>query len=851
MADAVADDGPATPAVAQPEPADQATPEQPASDDTAGAGTEAKKPRRNRELPKETPTRTMPSRRGKPTNLCERPPRKEGTGVIRRKRPPIQRKDVVKEKAELIPISKLKEMVADRRKKRNGKERVDQERDTIWAQLLRRTKGQITRLGHEYQLLQAYQAEGWRGSKQNIAVQTNEIQRAEAQLTKSKEMIRDCLMQCEEAGGLPRLPPECFDENGDVDVHHLKCSICGKSECTEENDLVLCDGHGCDRAYHMDCLSLAEREALAAALRAGEELEKREAAAEDGDAEPAAPPSEFGSVGGESEPDDTWFCGPCDARAGIIEQINAFFGTEYDLETKVGDIFTEDLHPDFLEGGAESLFAFLHSGPLAAAAADDADAPKPKPKPAGGTGLLLGDDLPDTDDSEDEDFNNVDSDPTGESEGRSDADSGSDAGGQTDDDDEDPEEVLRGLAEEGEGAAGGGGGESGEERGRGRRRGRVDYALLAAELFHGHNEHHDDTSDGEDFDVEKERKAGKGKRHGYDTDTEIEASDKEREKAEKKRLREEARAKKRQERAKARQAQAAARGERRGRPPGASGRGPSGREVWEEKVKALLQYNKDHNGKLPSRTFEVPHEQFGPLRIGVFVQAVKERFELLDMGRQLQLCQVSGFRRWLICKGLLPEEAPPLEGFDDEEEKRQAALRGEGERRPAKPRKDSTCKICGSREHNRRRCPENPENVGRDLAAPPRGRLGADGQRRLLACTICGSKEHNRRRCPQNPENEGKSLDGRGCYTGGRKPVSRARRRAGDDDEDGDNNAEAQPAGENENADGEGAQHAGGEEEKGGEDAGEKAGVVQKEAEAAEAEEEAGAEPSAKRAKHH
>ena len=35
------------------------------------------------------------------------------------------------------------------------------------------------------------------------------------------------------------------------------CSFCLESEVTEDNDILLCDGEGCYRAYHYSCLNPA------------------------------------------------------------------------------------------------------------------------------------------------------------------------------------------------------------------------------------------------------------------------------------------------------------------------------------------------------------------------------------------------------------------------------------------------------------------------------------------------------------------------------------------------------------------------------------------------------------------
>jgi len=49
-----------------------------------------------------------------------------------------------------------------------------------------------------------------------------------------------------------------LDENEDSDsgitLDDLKCCICMIGDSTDENDLILCDGKDCHRAYHMKCI---------------------------------------------------------------------------------------------------------------------------------------------------------------------------------------------------------------------------------------------------------------------------------------------------------------------------------------------------------------------------------------------------------------------------------------------------------------------------------------------------------------------------------------------------------------------------------------------------------------------
>lgn len=44
------------------------------------------------------------------------------------------------------------------------------------------------------------------------------------------------------------------DDDSGVSLDDLRCCVCHTNEATDENDLIMCDGAGCYRAYHMKCI---------------------------------------------------------------------------------------------------------------------------------------------------------------------------------------------------------------------------------------------------------------------------------------------------------------------------------------------------------------------------------------------------------------------------------------------------------------------------------------------------------------------------------------------------------------------------------------------------------------------
>ncbi len=69
----------------------------------------------------------------------------------------------------------------------------------------------------------------------------------------------------------------------DIDVEQVGCVVCGDSQSTDENDILLCDRAGCFCAFHMECCD---------------------------------PPVKIDEIGGE---DDPWFCRACDCLDQCLE----------------------------------------------------------------------------------------------------------------------------------------------------------------------------------------------------------------------------------------------------------------------------------------------------------------------------------------------------------------------------------------------------------------------------------------------------------------------------------------------------------------------------------------------------
>ena len=51
-----------------------------------------------------------------------------------------------------------------------------------------------------------------------------------------------------------QIPDEAYE--GDfVDTEKICCATCGSQDATENNDILLCDRAGCNKAFHQKCLN--------------------------------------------------------------------------------------------------------------------------------------------------------------------------------------------------------------------------------------------------------------------------------------------------------------------------------------------------------------------------------------------------------------------------------------------------------------------------------------------------------------------------------------------------------------------------------------------------------------------
>ena len=93
------------------------------------------------------------------------------------------------------------------------------------------------------------------------------------------------------------------DKEGNVEINHVYCSVCGLDSTDENNDLLFCDYAGCNRVYHKGCLIPCIPESVNLSKLA-----------------------------------DTWFCWQCETIDRSLNKINAVLNLKV---LKVIDLFPE------------------------------------------------------------------------------------------------------------------------------------------------------------------------------------------------------------------------------------------------------------------------------------------------------------------------------------------------------------------------------------------------------------------------------------------------------------------------------------------------------------------------------
>ena len=197
-----------------------------------------------------------------------------------------------------IPTSPMKASPARgaRRRDRKVSDTDDLDDGAFARRIKNRINGYLTRIRREVQLVEAFTGEGWRKSKAGAVEATSEVARAEASLALLKDQVKASFAELEARYAGERPLTEHYTDSG-LSEGDVVCSRCGISDTPVGNEILLCDGANCDRAYHQQCLR------------------------------PAVPDSDA-----VEDPDVDWFCPCCDTKLDLLDAIREEFEGNADVE---------------------------------------------------------------------------------------------------------------------------------------------------------------------------------------------------------------------------------------------------------------------------------------------------------------------------------------------------------------------------------------------------------------------------------------------------------------------------------------------------------------------------------------
>eukprot|EP00892_Ulva_mutabilis_P001709 jgi/Ulvmu1/11539/UM078_0029.1 len=122
----------------------------------------------------------------------------------------------------------------------------------FFSSVVSKAKRAISKLSTEEHVLTTLTAE--QNPSERKIKQTHEMKRCFDAVAFAKQKIVDCIKICHEAQGHRQVPQDHFTEEEELPVEHIKCSACDNGESEEDNDILLCDGEGCNRCYHVQCV---------------------------------------------------------------------------------------------------------------------------------------------------------------------------------------------------------------------------------------------------------------------------------------------------------------------------------------------------------------------------------------------------------------------------------------------------------------------------------------------------------------------------------------------------------------------------------------------------------------------
>jgi len=170
------------------------------------------------------------------------------------------------------------------------------ETSPIWKKYINGTNAELQKIRFCKTMIDAYEREGWRSANLEKMRPVQELEKAQARIITSKKKIKSLLQElCDGPEARKERTIQIQEEDSDsgVDASEILCSKCGKGNSTDENDIVMCDLEGCNKAFHQKCCM--------------PEVSQH-----------------------ELEASDDWFCRRCLCKLNILNAINDEFDTDYE-----------------------------------------------------------------------------------------------------------------------------------------------------------------------------------------------------------------------------------------------------------------------------------------------------------------------------------------------------------------------------------------------------------------------------------------------------------------------------------------------------------------------------------------
>eukprot|EP01138_Halocafeteria_seosinensis_P015826 gb/GECG01016151.1/.p1 GENE.gb/GECG01016151.1/~~gb/GECG01016151.1/.p1 ORF type:complete len:639 (+),score=127.08 gb/GECG01016151.1/:1-1917(+) len=182
----------------------------------------------------------------------------------------------------------------------------------------------LRRVRWNQSFIEAWENTGFRNRQQGRIMDAKSMKKCEQAISKLKKDILNVLQQIEAYNdGLPKegasrdqndqnckLSEESREDDDDDDGVHFSdfcCCVCGSEEDDEDNDILMCDGEGCNRCFHQKCCNppVSEQE--------------------------------------KGDDDSDWFCRRCLCLGDVIRAINETFDIDVDNSAELCELWASAL----------------------------------------------------------------------------------------------------------------------------------------------------------------------------------------------------------------------------------------------------------------------------------------------------------------------------------------------------------------------------------------------------------------------------------------------------------------------------------------------------------------------------